>query len=372
MSKIQKPATKSRNGLRVCLQQQYASTSDFSLHLDLDIPSTGVTAIFGPSGSGKTTLLRCIAGLEDRLTGNISLHDDEWLSPSSCLPPHKRPVGYVFQEANLFPHLTAKSNLEFACKRATKVTPSISYEEVIQLLNIAPILSHYPSELSGGERQRVAIARALLIQPKLLLMDEPLTALDETLKQEILPYLEKVCRQANMPILYVSHSLDEVIRLADSMIVLDKGRVIEQGNTQDLLGQLGTAFSHHQGASVVISGKVSERLEEWGLSRLEVNGQDIKIQSGEEKVGDTLRIRVQAKDVSLTLAEDEKSSILNRLKVSVDDIARDPKDQSMVLVRLLAGDTPILARITRLSAHTLDLKKGQHTIAQIKSVALLR
>lgn len=366
---VEEDCTKS---LKVCIKQQYSTASDFVLDVDLAISSNGVTAIFGPSGSGKTTLLRCIAGLETRLTGKISLHEDEWLSSSSCLPTHKRPIGYVFQEANLFPHLTAKSNLEFACKRAANTTPSISYEKVVQLLNIAPILSHYPSQLSGGERQRVAIARALLIQPKLLLMDEPLTALDEGLKQEILPYLEKICRQASIPILYVSHSLDEVIRLADSMIVLDRGKVIEQGNTQALLGQLGTAFSHYQDASVVISGVISEKLDKWGLSLLEFSGQTLKIQSGEEDIGDTLRIRVQAKDVSLSLVEDEKSSILNRLHVIVDEIETDPQDQSMMLIRLLAHHTPILAKVTKLSVHTLDIKKGQHLVAQIKSVALLR
>ncbi|MDB4837785.1 molybdenum ABC transporter ATP-binding protein [Marinomonas sp.] len=361
-----------KKSLRVRIQQQYSAASEFALSTDLNLPNKGVTAIFGPSGSGKTTLLRSIAGLESNLKGDISLNDEYWLSSSLNLPTHKRPIGYVFQEGNLFPHLTADENLQFALKRVTNKSPSSDYEEIVHLLNIQPILTRYPSQLSGGERQRIAIARALLIQPKLLLMDEPLTALDDALKQEILPYLEKVCQHANMPILYVSHSLDEVIRLADFMVVLEKGEVVEQGRTQRLLGKLGTSFTSYQDASVVLTGRVSKQSEEWGLSWLNVNGQDIKIRKGNENIDDTLRIRVQAKDVSLTLREEGKSSILNRLNVTLDELQNDPNDSSMVLVRLLTGDTPILARVTRLSAHTLNLEKGQKLIAQIKSVALLR
>ncbi|ETX10675.1 hypothetical protein MUS1_13910 [Marinomonas ushuaiensis DSM 15871] len=360
------------NALNISISQQTLGQSNFSLSLDIQIPNSGVTALFGPSGSGKTTLLRCIAGLDKHLQSNISLNGEVWQSDSISLPSHRRPIGYVFQEANLFPHLTAGENLDFAIKRADKTQAVISYSDVVSLMEIEPLLSQYPTQLSGGERQRIAIARALLIQPKLLLMDEPLAALDETLKQEILPYLEQLCHSANIPIIYVSHSLDEVIRLADHMIVLDKGSVIEEGETQALLGKLSTSFARHQDASVVVSGIVVKQENEWGLSWLEIGNQTIGFKQGKETLGDTLRLRIQSKDVSLSLSEQEGSSILNRLQVIIDDMEQDPKDPGMMMVRLLADKTPILAKITTLSAHKLKLSKGQKVIAQIKSVALLR
>jgi molybdate transport system ATP-binding protein len=362
----------SSNTLDISVSQKKTGQSNFALNLNIQIPNSGVTALFGPSGSGKTTLLRYIAGLEKHLRGNISLNGETWQNDKLSLPTHRRPIGYVFQEANLFSHLTAEENLDFAIKRAEKTQAVISYTDIIRLMEIEPLLSQYPVQLSGGERQRIAIARALLIQPKLLLMDEPLAALDNTLKQEILPYLEQLCHTANIPIIYVSHSLDEVIRLADHMVVLDKGNVIEEGETQALLGKLSTSFSRHQDASVVVAGVVVKQEEEWGLSWLEIAGQPIGFKQGREKLGDILRLRIQSKDVSLSLSEQEDSSILNRLHGIIDDMEQDPKDQSMMMVRLLVGNTPILARITRLSAHKLTLSKGQKVIAQIKSVALLR
>ncbi|MGJ8647986.1 MAG: molybdenum ABC transporter ATP-binding protein [Marinomonas colpomeniae] len=360
------------NILKVRIREYHLKDSNFSLDVDLNIPSTGVTALFGPSGSGKTTLLRCIAGLEKNQQSELSLSNEFWQTNKISLPAHKRPIGYVFQEANLFPHLTAAENLQFAIKRADKSQSVISYSEVIRLMDIEEILPQYPSQLSGGERQRIAIARALLIRPKLLLMDEPLAALDDSLKKEILPYLEAICHSSKIPIIYVSHSLDEVIRLADHMVVLEKGRVVEQGETQFLLGKLGTFFSRHKDASVVITGIITEQSAQWGLSWLHFDNQDIIVKQGNEKIGDQLRLRIQSKDVSLSLSPQEDSSILNRLTVIIDDMIKDPKDPSMVMLRLLAGSTPILARVTALSTHNLALSKGQTVIAQIKSVALLR
>ena len=361
-----------KNALHISIKPTAEQSSRFHLDLDLKIPNSGVTALFGPSGSGKTTLLRFIAGLEKGLEGELTLFGNAWQNNKKSLPSHKRPIGYVFQEANLFPHLTAQQNLDFAIQRANKGQSVISDEEVIKQLNIEEILTQYPSQLSGGESQRVAIARALLIQPKLLLMDEPLAALDEALKQEILPYLEKLCHQASIPIIYVSHSLDEVIRLSDYMIVLEKGRVLEQGKTQALLATLNSSFSAHQDASVVITGSVVKESPEWGLSWIKVHDQQIVVQKNSEQIGDSLRLRIQSKDVSLSLSRQEDSSILNRLSAHIDDMCVDPKDVSMVMVRLLVGDIPIMARITALSAHNLALTKGQSVIAQIKSVALLR
>jgi molybdate transport system ATP-binding protein len=359
--------------LKIQVIQQHSKPSNFSLNVDLKLPNSGVCALFGPSGSGKTTLLRCIAGLDLNSQSTISLNGEKWQSGANtkAIPAHKRPIGFVFQDANLFPHLSAQDNLQFAVKRSAPAQSIISYNEVIRLMDIEAILSQYPTQLSGGERQRVAMARALLIQPKLLLMDEPLSALDDALKQEILPYLEQLCHRANLPIIYVSHSLDEVIRLADYMVVLDKGRVMEEGKAQTLLGKLGTSLARHQDASVVISGTVTQQEPEWGLSWLSFDNQTIAFKQGSEKIGDRIRLRIQSRDVSLSLNKQDDSSILNRLSVLIDDLEKDPKDPSMVMVRLLAGSTPILAKITTLSAHNLKLEKGQAIIAQIKSVAVL-
>ncbi|WP_175404951.1 molybdenum ABC transporter ATP-binding protein [Marinomonas sp. FW-1] len=360
-----------KKALHIQITQPASKQSHFSLDINLQLPSTGVTALFGPSGSGKTTILRHIAGLEVSNSSHIRLDDTIWQNSQTSLPLHKRPIGFVFQDANLFEHLTAEGNLRFAMKRAKKDQSVISYHDVIRLMDIDSILAQYPAQLSGGERQRVAIARALLIQPKLLLMDEPLAALDETLKQDILPYLEKLCRRANIPIIYVSHSLDEVIRLADHMVVLDKGRVVEEGDIHTLLGKLGTSFSRYQDASVVVVGTVTRHSPEWGLSWLTIGNQAIAFKQGNEALGEPVRLRIQSRDVSITLDKQDGSSILNRLTAVVDDIERDPKDPSQTMVRLMIDNTAILAKITAFSAHQLALQKGQSVIVQIKSVAVL-
>lgn len=359
------------NMLCVQIKQPATSQSSFSLDVDLLLPSTGVTALFGASGSGKTTILRHIAGLNISQHSHVSLNNNIWQSAGGSVAPHKRPIGFVFQEGNLFEHLTAEGNLRFAMKRANTGSSIIAFDEVIELMNIRGILTQFPDQLSGGERQRVAIARALLIQPQLLLMDEPLAALDETLKQDILPYLEALCHRANIPILYVSHSLDEVIRLADHMVVLEKGKVTEQGAVHSLLGKLGTSFSRYQDASVVISGVVTKQEKQWGLSWLEFDNQTIAFKQGNESINDTIRLRIQSKDVSITLSKDNHSSILNHIDAIVDETESDPQDPSTIRVRLLAGNTPILAKVTALSAHRLALKKGLTVIAQIKSTAVL-
>ena len=197
-------------------------------------------------------MLRCLAGLEKNHQGHISFNGQTWQSKELFLPAHKRPIGYVFQEASLFPHLTARNNLAFAQKRANQKTSVIRYQDVLALMNIAPLLDKYPHQLSGGERQRIAIARALLIQPQLLLMDEPLSALDDGLKKDILPYLEALCAKMDIPIIYVSHSLDEVIRLANNTVIIDQGKLIDQGETQSLLGKLSTSEHTHQNVSFLI------------------------------------------------------------------------------------------------------------------------
>ncbi|MGJ8671147.1 MAG: molybdenum ABC transporter ATP-binding protein, partial [Oceanococcus sp.] len=204
----------------------YGKSSPPALDLKVQIPGRGVTAIYGPSGAGKTSLLRCIAGLQ-QAKGELSVLGQSWQSQRHSLPTHKRPLGFVFQEASLFAHLTAAGNLRFAQKRAA--AQSSTWSDIVALMGLEALLERYPHQLSGGERQRVAIARALLIQPKLLLMDEPLAALDASLKSEIMPYLERLHERAEVPILYVSHSLDEIARFADHVVILQQGRVQLQG-----------------------------------------------------------------------------------------------------------------------------------------------
>ena len=357
--------------LQLNFKAEPAERKNFSLELDISIATQGVTALFGPSGSGKTSLLRAIAGLDKPSNGRIHFDQQVWQDETSFLPAYRRPIGYVFQESSLFEHLSAADNLHFAIQRAKPTSTHIHYQQVIELMQIGPLLAQFPQQLSGGERQRVAIARALLIQPQLLLMDEPLSALDDALKQEILPYLENLCHQAHIPIIYVSHALDEVIRLTDNMVVLEKGRVTEQGSTPHLLAKLGTSFCHYQDASVVIQGRVSQQHTQWGLSVLSLEGQELYFKSAKAQLGEQVKLRIQAKDVSLALSAHTDTSILNRLAVTVDQLATESQDSSMITVRLLAGSTPILARITSLSAHHLQLRQGMSLYAQIKSVAVI-
>ncbi|MDP2805984.1 MAG: molybdenum ABC transporter ATP-binding protein, partial [Gallionellaceae bacterium] len=205
----------------------------FALDASFAAPAVGVTALFGPSGSGKTTLLRCIAGLE-RVAGTLHVNGEIWQDEKTFLPIHKRPLGYVFQEASLFPHLSVRANLEYGYKRIAPDERKVHLEQVVEWLGLSHLIDrNNPTQLSGGERQRVAIARALLTSPRILLMDEPLSALDATSKQDILPYLERLHRELNIPVLYVSHALDEVTRLADHLVLLEKGRVIASGELHE-------------------------------------------------------------------------------------------------------------------------------------------
>jgi len=342
----------------------------FSLDVDINLPNNGITAIFGASGSGKTSLLRCIAGLDRADLGYISVNDHVWQNDSQFIPTHKRPLAYVFQEASLFPHLTAQGNLDYAIKRSDGVTKT-SYEQVLTVMGISSILQRYPNQLSGGERQRVAIARALLVQPQLLLMDEPLASLDTHRKQEILPYLEQLRSTFDIPIFYVSHSLDEVTRLADHIVLMDQGKVAAQGQLTDVFSRIDLPLNLGDETGVVILGHITERDIEWGLARIAFNGGELWVRDQGDAVGQRLRIRVLAKDISLALSSHEDSSILNRLSVNVDEISEDP-DASMALIKLKLGSEYLIARLTRKSVHQLQLEKGKQVWAQIKSVAITR
>lgn len=360
-------------GLHAQFQLGYLGrkSSGFTLDVNLALPGNGVTAIFGHSGSGKTTLLRCVAGLERAIRGQLIVKGEIWQNDTLFLPTHQRSLGYVFQESSLFPHLTAQGNLSYAIKRSGVLNSNTLYDQVIDLMGIAPVLSCHPKQLSGGERQRVAIARALLLQPRLLLMDEPLASLDMARKQEILPYLEKLRSTFATPILYVSHSMDEVVRLADHVVVLQQGSVIAQGDISHVFSRLDLPLPMGNDTGVIWQGEVVERQQQWHLTRIACAGGDLWVRDAGDAVGQWIRVRLLAKDISLTLSCHEDSSILNRLPVGVIETVRD-RDPAMLLVRLQAGNDQLIARLTYRSVEHLQLKPGQQLWAQIKSVAIVR
>ncbi len=348
-----------------------AAWPGFTLNVDLELPGRGVSALFGHSGSGKTTLLRCLAGLEPQIKGFLSFKGAVWQDQQRniFLPTHRRPIGYVFQEASLFPHLSVRNNLDYGRKRVNG-GHRISLDPAVELLGINHLLDRMPDRLSGGERQRVAIARALATSPELLLMDEPLAALDLKRKNEILPYLERLRDQLEIPVIYVSHLPDEVARLADHLVLLNEGRVIASGGLRETLARLDLPTAFTEDAGVVIEAVVANHDQAYHLTQLDFPGGSVIVARRPEAIGRHLRFRVHARDVSLSLTRAEGVSILNLLPATVTDIA-DADTPAHVLVRLDAGGTPIIARITRRSLDHLNIAPGQPLWAQIKAVALL-
>lgn len=340
----------------------------FALDASFDFPLDRVTGIFGPSGSGKTTLLRCIAGLQ-KARGVLAFGRVSWQGEGYFMPCHQRPIGYVFQEASLFPHLNVADNLAYALRRS--VASTALHEEVVALLDLAPLLARHPDKLSGGERQRVAIARALLTAPQLLLMDEPLSGLDEQRKAEILPYLESLCRSSRTPILYVSHSVDEVCRLADDLLVMEQGRVVGHGPLEAMLIEQAIASPGGQEVSAVLRAQVSHIDKHWALAALQFSGGELWVQHNGEGLGTGQRLRIRAQDVSLSLSAHQDSSIQNILPCTIREIREEPSGTMQLLVLQLGSDQ-LLARLTRRSVNHLGLKVGMTAFAQIKSVAIVR
>ena len=345
----------------------------FHLAVDLELPGRGVTGLFGHSGSGKTTLLRCIAGLVRAPKGRLVFRGEVWQDDSTWVPTHRRSLGYVFQEASLFPHLTVMGNLRYGQKRAPAPVAAedrVSLDQAIALLGIEHLLTRKPDRLSGGERQRVAIARALAVSPRVLLMDEPLAALDIARKREILPYLERLHDQLAIPVLYVSHAPDEVARLADHLVVMDGGRVLASGPLKETLARLDLPTAFSEDAGVVIDAVVASHDDNYHLSRLDFPGGNVVVAQRHEPIGHPLRLRIHARDVSLALERATGTSIANLLPATVAEIA-DADTPGHCLVRLDAGGTPLIARITRRSLDQLGVARGKAMWAQIKAVALL-
>lgn len=348
----------------------------FTLDVDLRLPGRGVTAVLGPSGCGKTTLLRCLAGLE-RASGRVAVGAAVWQDEHRWLPAHRRAVGYVFQEANLFPHLTAAGNLAYAARRAGRDAVHGSAQHLAELLGIAHLLDRLPRQLSGGEQQRVAIARALLSAPQLLLMDEPLASLDAARKADVLPYLQRLQAELKLPVIYVTHAVDEAARLADQLVCMANGRVTAAGDVVQMLAEPEIAAAWGDEAGVVLRAHVASHVAADALSRLVVGSAVLWVPAVPQPVGAAVRTRVLARDVSISTQPPPVSSILNVLPARVDRVVDERA--ATVLLRLAvaqesgdAVDATLLARITRRSARELGVRPGQRVWAQVKGVALVR
>ena len=340
----------------------------FMLDANFSIPDRGITVVFGPSGSGKTTLLRAIAGLEKSDDGFLKIGDSVWQKGEDFLATHKRQIGYVFQDAALFDHLDVKGNLNFVIKRAIGLKEDF-IESIHNLLEIKTLLNRKTTQLSGGEKQRVAIARALLTNPKILLLDEPLSALDLKRKNEILPYLDSIHNDLEIPILYVTHSQDEMSRLADHLLLIEDGNIIGSGPVNDMLTRFDMPLSHGGDAVSIIEAEVLKRDSEFNLMHLDFLGGQFIVPDNSFPVQTKVRIRVVARDVSLTKSKQVDTSILNIFPAMVQEIVNEGEAQ--VMVRLQIKETILLACITRKSSYKLRLEKGSEVFVQVKSVAIL-
>jgi len=337
----------------------------FTLDAAFEAPARGVTALFGPSGSGKTTILRCLAGLE-HAAGELRVDGAAWQDGERFLPPHRRPLGYVFQEGNLFPHRSVAGNLRYGQRRARR--PALAETEVVELLGLGPLLKRRPHALSGGQRQRVALGRALLAGPRLLLLDEPLSALDRTSRREILPYLERLRDELGLPAVYVSHDLDEVARLADRLVLLGDGTVRGAGTLADMASRLDLPLARAEDAEAVLTATVAGQDPDYGLTYLDFPGGRLSVPRRDLAKGATVRVGIHARDVSLARDRPQRTSILNVFPATVTGLEAD--GEAGMVARLEAGGIPLLARITRKSRDQLGLEPGTAVYAQVKTVAL--
>lgn len=345
----------------------------FTLDVDLDLPGRGITVLFGVSGSGKTSLLRCVAGLERTPRAVVCIAGKTWQDDDAgiCLPTWQRPLGYVFQEASLFEHLNVRKNLQFGQKRSHPPANLAALDSAIELLGIGALLERTTGQLSGGERQRVAIARALAKQPRMLLLDEPLASLDQARRQDILPWLERLRDELQIPMLYVTHSSDEVARLADTLVILDAGKVKACGPVSEVLVAADGAMVLGDDAGALLDATVAERDTRWHMAKLVFNGGSLWLRDAGLPIGRRIRVRVLARDVSVATHEPQQTSIQNLLPCVVQSIVTDAHP-SQALVRMVCGDnTLLLARITARAVDALQLTPGMAVWAQVKAAALV-
>ncbi len=352
------------------IHMQYALTrGDFELDVDLELPLRGITGVFGVSGAGKTSLLRCIAGLERPTRGRLVVAGDAWQDDAQRIwrAAHERDIGYVFQEPRLFAHLDVRGNIEYGLRRREhNGVPDVDH--VIELLGIERLLQRRPDELSGGEAQRVAIARALLCAPRFVLMDEPLASLDQARKEEILPFLDRLHADGEVPIIYVSHNIDEVCRLCDHLLVIDAGRILAQGDLQSVLVRTDLPVLAGEEAGSVIQGTAGPYHAGDDLTQLYYSGGELWVPGRAGPEGAGVRLRVRANDVSLCRVRPEHSTILNIVPARIEQIQEHAGPSA--LVRLQLGEDRIVARVTRRSIRELQLAENDELFAQIKSVAV--
>lgn len=345
-----------------------------AFHLDarFSVSGSGVTAVFGPSGCGKTSLLRAIAGLEPECRGCITVNGEAWHSQAERRPVENRGVGLVFQNPSLFPHLSVEENILFGRNRLEKPGNPIEFKELITALEVGHLLSRRPGGLSGGESQRVALCRALLAEPKLLLMDEPLSALDQQSRTTLMSFLDKFLQEIDLPVLYVTHSTEEVARLADNLVLLEGGSVTDYGPLEQVLGSTHNGLSHSDTAFSVLEGQFSNE-QATGLIRIDCeNGVFLQVPSSDTNypLGSRARLRIRARDVSLCLEQPQRSSILNIIPANIMELAANPTGGSRI-VKLDVQGHPLLSRVSDYSIQKLGLHVGQPVYAQIKSASLL-
>ncbi|WP_170762508.1 molybdenum ABC transporter ATP-binding protein [Ruegeria lacuscaerulensis] len=341
---------------------------DIQLDLSFDAPA-GVTVLFGRSGSGKTTVVNAVAGLLRPKAGRVAVNGWELFDTEQnlWLPPHRRRLGYIFQEGRLFPHLTVRQNLSYGRWFAPRGARRENPDKVIEMLGIGHLLDRRPAGLSGGEKQRVAIGRALLASPRLILADEPLAALDDERKAEILPYFERLRDEVSVPILYVTHSAAEVARLATSVVALQDGKVVRHGPASEVMADPSVAPAGVRAIGAVIQVRVREHHAD-GLTELEAGGARLFLPHIPHQIGEALRIRIPAQEVILSNKRPEGLSALNVLEGVVDTIRAGEGPGAIVSVKTSAGS--VLARVTRRSVQALGLETGRPCFAVIKTVAL--
>ena len=357
-----------KGGIKVALSRDFGG---FRLAIDLELPSQGVSILFGPSGCGKTSLLRGIAGLDPDMKGHVSVNGDVWLDSSArrLVPTWQRSVGFVFQDAALFPHLKVRENLSYGMRRARAIAEGPGYDRVLELLDLGSLLERYPEKLSGGELQRVAIARALLSQPKLLLMDEPLSSLDAIRKREFIPYLERLNQELQIPVIYVTHAPDEVMQLADFVVLMAEEGVDGCGSLEEMLPRLAMTPGFGEESGTVISGVLGAHYPLDGVSEVRLSGGQLWVALQAQPEGSRVRCRIFPSDVSLSKHHPVLTSVLNVLPVLVQSVS-ERDDGGQILVGLNLYGTRLIASVTRKSARDLDLHPGQSLYALIKATTL--
>ncbi|MGR5227096.1 molybdenum ABC transporter ATP-binding protein ModC [Photobacterium damselae] len=358
---------KNVTSLQIKIKQQLG---DLALDVAVNLPLSGITAIFGRSGAGKTSFINVLSGLTQPDEGAIHLGSHCLVDTARklCLPPEKRNIGYVFQDARLFPHYTVKGNLNYGCREKDPY----HFNDVVKLLGIEALLNRYPASLSGGEKQRVAIGRALLTKPDMLLMDEPLASLDLPRKQELMPYLEQLAKQVNIPIVYVTHSLDEILRLADHMVMLNQGKVVASGHVNSVWGSPEMRpWLPPKEQSSLISARVNYNHPNYALTQVMLSHNAFLWVSRLSLYrGEWVRVRIYSNDVSITRAKPQQTSIRNILRARVDKIHH--AEDERVEVKLRVGETHLWANITLWAIDELQLQVGDEVYAQIKGVSVTK